>query len=105
EVVRVVGEKVVVTAPTDDLGQFRVTGLAAGPYRVEVERGTVRPPLPPPRPPIVITRNELRCCVCAMERARSFGTVLGRAAQDPAKLQPIDTRSTTQGVVIRDPGR
>lgn len=109
-VIRVVGEKLVITTTADENGQFRVTGLPEGTYRVEVERGTVTPPRPPPKPFAIsshggrlhLDQQRIRCCICAMERAHRLEALRSAAAP---KRGPIDTRSTAQGIVIQAPGR
>ena len=93
--VRIVGDVVVITVHANASGGFRVTNLAPGFYRVEVERGTLREPVGPLR----ITDNFRGGCRFWFSTAQ----VLGGAATPPTGH--VDTHSTTHGIVIRDPGR
>lgn len=99
--VRIVGESFVVELHSDGRGAFRITGLPPGRYRVEPARGDVRDPdLVPARPQgIRLTRDYVRCCICAMTRLRTF---VGSAPV--ASATAVDTRSTAQGVTIVQPG-
>lgn len=92
--VRVITDAVVITARADERGQFRINGVQSGGYRIEVDRGTVREPYPPPVR--IDPYGSMRCCFC---RVRTY---VGSA---PARRGHVDTRSTAQGLRISSPGR